>query len=210
MVPRLAPARRRLLLWAALCLACLSPLRATTVIPPTFEELVNESDYVVRAVVESTRAEYRDTAQGRIIMTFVQLRVREIVAGQPPARIELELVGGRIGDDRLVLVGAPTFAVGDEDFLFVRDNGRNVHPLFALMHGRYPVLRDQASGAEYVARSNAVPLQDVAEIALPVAEGGIAALQQRRSDPASALTPARFSSLIKAARRPDYVRQRLH
>lgn len=207
---RPASALARWSLMVACALAALTATHATTVVPPEFDELVNESDYVVRAVVESTRAEYRQTAQGRVIMTIVQLRLRETLAGQPPARIELEMVGGQIGDDRLVLVGAPTFAVGDEDFLFVRDNGRNVYPLYALMHGRYRVLRDAATGTDYVARSNAVPLQDVAEIALPLAEGAAATVLQRTVSPADALTPAQFTARIKSARRSDYVRQRLN
>jgi hypothetical protein len=182
-------------------------VRATTVVPPEFELLVNESDYVVRAVVESVRAEYRDGPQGRLIWTLVGLRVTEKVAGQPPDRLELAMAGGEIGNDRLVLVGAPTFRVGDEDFLFVRDNGRTIHPLFALMYGRYPVLRDAATGAAYVARSNRVPLQDVAEVALPLAEGPAAALQQRAVRTGDALTPAAFARQIQAKVDPHHVRR---
>lgn len=181
--------------------------RATTVVPPEFDLLVNESDYVVRAVVESVRAEYRDGPQGRLIWTLVGLRVTEKVAGQPPDRLELAMAGGEIGNDRLVLVGAPTFRVGDEDFLFVRDNGRTVYPLFAMMYGRYPVLRDAATGAEYVARSNRVPLQDVAEVALPLAEGPASALQQRAVRTADALTPAAFARQVRAKVDPNHVRR---
>ena len=181
--------------------------RATTVVPPEFDLLVNESDYVVRAVVESVRAEYRDGPQGRLIWTLVGLRVTEKVAGQPPDRLELAMAGGEIGNDRLVLVGAPTFRVGDEDFLFVRDNGRTVYPLFAMMYGRYPVLRDAATGAEYVARSNRVPLQDVAEVALPLAEGPASALQQRAVRTADALTPAAFARQVRAQVDPNHVRR---
>lgn len=198
-----------LLVVATLLPAFLTPARATTVVPPDFTELVNESDYVVRAVVESIRAEYRNTPQGRVIVTFVQLQVRETLAGQTPARVELEMIGGQIGDDRLELVGAPRFRVGEEDFLFVRDNGTNVHPLYALMHGRYRVLRDSATGDEYVARSNAVPLQDVAEIALPLADGPAAAVLQRAVPASRALTPAQFAAQVRAAIRTDYVRRQL-
>lgn len=182
---------------------------ATTVVPPEFELLVNESDYVVRAVVDSVRAERREGAQGPTIWTRVGLRVTEKVAGPAPNRIELTMAGGEIGGERLVLVGAPVFRVGDEDFLFVRDNGRVVYPLFAMMYGRYPVLRDATSGAEYVARSNHVPLQDVAEVALPLAEGPAAALLRRGVRPGEALTPAAFAARIRSALNPGYVRQKV-
>lgn len=134
-----------------------APLQATTVVPPDFEQLVNESDYVARAVVESVRSEYRDGPQGRLIYTRVRFALREPVVGSTFAKFELEMLGGQIGDDCLIVTGAPVFHVGDEDFLFVRDNGRTITPLVAMMHGRYPVRRD-ASGREFVTRNNDVPL----------------------------------------------------
>lgn len=200
---------RRLVLAGLLAPFLLVSLRATTVVPPDFDQLVNESDYVVRAVVESTRAEYRDGPQGRLIVTIARLRIRETVAGQPPATVDLEMLGGQIADDRLIVNGAPIFRVGDEDFLFVRDNGRSITPLVALMHGRYPVHRDAASGREYIARSNDVPLQDVAEVALPMTTGEVAARQRRAVRASDALSPADFSAKIRSTRRADYVRQPL-
>lgn len=204
------PLRRALCLRALallVSLAIAAPHHATTVAPPDFDQLVNESDYVVRAIVESVRAEYRDGAQGRLIVTKVRLRLRETVTGQPPATVELEMLGGQIGDDRLIVNGAPIFRVGDEDFLFVRDNGRSITPLVALMHGRYPVHRDATTGREFIARSNDVPLQDVAEVALPMTTGSVAERQRRIVKPADALTPADFSAKIRSTRRTDYVRQ---
>lgn len=191
----------------ALALPLPSSLRATTVVPPDFDLLVNEADYVVRAVVVSVRAEYRDGPQGRLIFTRVRFASRESVVGPTPAAIELEMLGGTIGNDTLILTGAPVFRIGDEDFLFVRDNGRTITPLVAMMHGRYPVRRDE-SGREFITRNNGVPLQNVAEVALPLTAGGGASIQRRTVDPADALTPAQFTAQIRATRRADYVRQR--
>lgn len=174
-----------------------NPAAATSVVPPEFEQLVTGSDYVVRAVVESTRSEYRDGPQGRVIVTFVRLRVQENVVGEPPAVLELEMLGGRIGDHEMRIAGAPVFAKGDDDILFVSGNGRTFYPLYALMHGRYPVKRDARTGREYVSRSNAVPLQSVREISLPMATGGAAALQQRAVSPSAAFSPADFIARIK-------------
>jgi hypothetical protein len=202
--PLLRTARLCVLLLLGLPLA-----RATTVVPPDFDQLVNEADYVVRAVVEAVRAEYRDGPQGRLIVTKARLRIRETAAGQPPAVVELEMLGGQIGDDRLIVNGAPIFRVGDEDFLFVRDNGRTITPLVAMMHGRYPVHRDAKTGREFVTRSNDVPLQDVAEVALPMTTGAVAERQRRAVNASTALSPAEFVSQIRATRRADYVRQQL-
>ncbi len=193
----------------AICNALVPAVRATTVIPPDFAQLVNESDYIVRAVVKSVTSEWRPSAGGRKIITKVALEVREVVAGTPPAEVVLEMLGGQVGDEAMVLEGAPQFEVGEDSILFVSGNGRTIVPLVAMMHGRYPVLREGATGREYVARNNRVPLADPAEVALPMADGSVADLQRRMSTPAQALTPAQFTARIKAAVNPNYARARL-
>jgi hypothetical protein len=99
-----------------------------------------------------------------------------------------------------VVAGVPQFKVGDEDIFFVQGNGRNFYPLYAVMHGKYPVRRDQTTGREYVTRSNGVPLTDVAQVALPMAAGPAAELQRRMSRTTDALSPAEFSRLIRKER----------
>lgn len=151
----------------ALCVA-VSPsmLRATTVQPPTFNELVNQSDCIVRAVVKSVTAEYARPGSRRIV-TKVELGVKEVIAGMPAEPLVLTLLGGRIGDEEMILEGAPQFRVGEEDILFVQGDGKQIYPLTAMMHGRYPIRRDDG-GAEIVTRGNDVPLHDTAEVALPI------------------------------------------
>jgi hypothetical protein len=145
----------------ALCAAWAIGAMATTVVPPTFDQLVNESDYIIRAVVKSVTSEYRTNTSGKTIITKVALDVREVVAGTPPPEVVLEILGGKIGDEQLVLAGAPQFKVGDEDILFVKGNGRTVVPLMAMMHGRYPILHEAVSGRRYMARDNKVPLGEI-------------------------------------------------
>ena len=124
----------------------------------------------------------------------------EVVAGMPPQPLVLVMLGGRSGDRELVVAGVPQFKVGDEDIFFVQGNGRNFYPLYAVMHGKYPVRRDQTTGREYVTRSNGVPLTDVAQVALPMAAGPAAELQRRMSRTTDALSPAEFSRLIRKER----------
>lgn len=181
---------------------------ATTVIPPDLAKLANESDYVVQSVVTSVHSEYRDGPEGRAIVTKVGIDVREVITGRPPRVVVLEMLGGRIGDDEMIVEGAPRFKVGDVDVLFVKDNGRAIYPLLAIMYGRYPILRDPATGREYVARSNHLPLADGAEIGLPVVTGAAAELQRRLAGPAVGLSPAQFAQQIKAAIDPGYLRAR--
>lgn len=178
------------------------PLVATTVEPPDFAELVRGSDFVVRARVKSVEPEARRQQGRALIFTRVTVEVLEVIAGEPPAPLVLTLLGGRLGEDELVVEGVPTFAVGDEDILFVQGNGVNFHPLYAVMHGRYPVKHDAATGRAYVTRNDGVPLADVAEVALPLGETGAPAarLQRRLRAPADALTPAEFAQHIRQVR----------
>ena len=180
-------------------LLLIAPARATTVVAPEFSELVNKSDYIIRAVVKSVRAEMETGANGRKIHTFVELEVREVIAGTPPTPLVLRLLGGTVGKEEMVLQGAPKFQVGDEDILFVRGNNRMAYPLVGIMHGRYPIRQDAATNRRYVARSNGVPMQSTAEVARPmtgstaVPGAGAPALAAR------ALTPEQFVQQIKSA-----------
>jgi len=183
---------------------------ATSVVPPDFPQLVNESDYIVHAVVKSVTSEWREKQGHRHIFTLVELDVREVISGSPPQPLILEILGGRVGDEEMVVSGVPRFQVGDEDILFIQGNGQNICPLFAIMHGRYPILKEKDTGREYVARSNTVPLQDTAEVGLPMSEGSAAALQLRLKNISQALTPADFARRIKITVNPAYrkIRQR--
>jgi len=174
---------------------------ATTVVPPEFPQLVSGSDCIVRAVVKNVTSVKKSRAPGRSakIFTEVELQVIEVIAGTAPASLTLEMLGGRIGDQELTVEGAPQFHVGDEDILFVRGNGNNLSPLRGMMYGRYPILKDPATGRAYVARADQAPLRSTAEVSLPLGEHGAA--QQRSAQAASAvpLSPEEFIRQIKSA-----------
>lgn len=183
-----------------------SRLWATTVIPPDFDQLVNDSDYIIRAVVKSVDSEYQTTnSGGKKIVTKVALDVKEVIAGTPPNDVVLEILGGRVGNERMVVEGAPTFKVGDEDILFVRGNGHTVVPLVAMMHGRYPIMRD-ATGRKYMARENREPLADTAEISQPITKAGTATVKEPAKAASQAMTPEEFIQRIKSTVNPRYVR----
>lgn len=175
---------------------------ATTVRPPAFTELVRESDYVVRARARKVESAIHERNGRKWIESKITLEVLEVIAGAPPSPLVLTMLGGRVGDEIMVVAGAPIFAVGDEDILFVQGNGVNFHPLYAMMHGRYPVKHDAATGRDYVTRNDGVPLVDVAEVALPLGEAGApgAVLQRRLRRSADALTPADFARRIRETR----------
>lgn len=191
---------RRLVL--ALAFAGLARLAATTVEPPAFGALVNDSDCIVRAVTRAVTSEKRPGPNGPRIRTRVELEVLEVVAGTAPARLTLDFLGGEVNGERLIVSGSPRFRVGDEDILFVSGNGRSFCPLYAMMHGRYAVATDSDTGRRYVVRSDGMPLRDTAQISSPMEEHRPADAAARSAAVATALEPAEFIRRIRAAVKP--------
>lgn len=148
---------------AMLCLA--HALSALSVIPPTFDELVQKADCVLQTEVVSSKAEWTGEGSNRHIVTLVKVRVEACVVGEAPQEMELRFFGGQVGDEGMVISGMPSFAVGDHDILFVRNNGKSFCPLVHVGHGRYYIVRSQANGSSFVARSDGTPLRETADVA---------------------------------------------
>jgi len=183
-------------------LAALPGLRATTVVAPDFDRLVNSADYVVRATVKSIASGWRpnpDKPGESYIGTNVELEVHEVISGTPPSPLVLDLVGGRIGDRELKIDGAPAFKVGDEHILFVRGNGRQVIPLVGMRHGAYPILRDKRTGDARVMRSGGKFLYDEREVSLPETAASPAPARDPQAKP---LSPAEFANRIRSTHKP--------
>jgi hypothetical protein len=176
--------------------------RATTVEPPSFPELVAEADAIYRGHVTSVQARRVEGAGGgSTIKTFVTFAVERMLKGAEQPEVVLQFLGGTVGDDTLTVGGMPQFHVGQREIVFVQKNGAQFCPLVRVMHGRYHVETDAASGREFVARENHAPLTDVAQVQLPMSAAPIAAL---RSTPAQGLTPAAFeSSILSEVRQPS-------
>lgn len=189
--PRLAS------LGLGLLLLVLSPIRshATTVQAPEFPALVDQADYVVRAVVKSSQSEWRETNGHRYIATRVTVEVREIIKGTPPQPLVLDFLGGRVGDDELIVEGTPRLTVGEEDILFVHGNGTVFYPLVGVMHGFYPIYHDKTSGMDYVARSNGMPLYSEKDVALPMAQLSATKIVNAQAKP---MTAAAFTARVRA------------
>ena len=195
-LPRFTPAGLCLILALAS-----QPLLATSVEPPAFTSLVSQADYVVRGVVTAIEPEWREAAGKPFIASKVTVEVREIIRGNPPSPLVLDMVGGKIGDVELSVDGAPKFNVGDEDILFIKDNRKTFSPLVAVMYGRFPILRDAKTGETFAVRSNGMPLYSEQDVAEPMTR--LSAFKQRRTA-AKPLTAAAFASKIRetSARNP--------
>ncbi len=177
--------------------------RATTVLPPTFDELVNNADYIVHARTKSVTATKATSGHGPKIYTQVELEIVDVVAGTPPAQVTLRLLGGQVGDERMIVEGMPRFRVGDEDVLFVSGNGHAVCPLYGMMHGRFPVRTDPASGRKYMTRENGAPLENTRQIFTPMTASPSVGAAAREAAVSGALGLTDFIRKIRSQVKPD-------
>jgi hypothetical protein len=171
---------------------------ATTVVPPTFTELVAKAQTVFVGQTLDVESRWVSTASGKVIVTLVTFKVERTIKGELGGQTVLEFLGGAVGDDRLEITGMPRFRVGDEDVLFVDDSGRPMCPVVAMAHGRFRVLEDPGTGRLSIARHNFEPLASVSDIGAATAA---------RVTSAKALTLEAFSDAVdKEARRQRAVK----
>jgi hypothetical protein len=142
----------------------------TSVVPPSFAELVNEADAIYRGRVTAVQARRVERAdgEGSVIKTFVTFTVERVLKGPAHKEVTLEFLGGTIGEERMEVTGMPKFNLGAREIVFVQKNGAQFCPLVALMHGRYRVLRDETTTREHIARDNGMPLTTTAEVEMPM------------------------------------------
>jgi hypothetical protein len=177
----------------------LSSLQATTVTPPEFSQLVNEADYVVRAVVKGvTVVEKANPGKRTLPYSMVELEVKQVIVGTPPSPVILEVLGGKIDGREMYIEGAPRFTVGEEAIFFVQGNRTQIFPLVRMMHGLYPIKKSTDTGREYVTRSDGEPMKSTVEV-----QRALHREDTNGNDPlateALALSPESFVTQIRSA-----------
>ena len=180
---------RRLSLLTTLCLlAAAGVARSTTVIPPTFDQLVAEARTVFVGEVMSQRSVMDTSAQGRTIHTIVTFRVEDVWKGTLGAVTQLEFLGGTVGELTLKVSGMPTFAVDQRSVLFVSGAARSISPLVGLSYGRFRVERSTSDGIDRVRTNDGRSL------------GAITEIGPQRPSSFQSITPMRLSELAAAVR----------
>jgi hypothetical protein len=146
-----------------IALAALHCTMATTVIPPTFNELVDEADAIFQGSVTSVKSEWVGEGAQRHIMTYVTFKVDQTIKGDVGSEYTLRMLGGTVDGETMAVSDAPKFEVGNKDILFVQNNGTQFIPLVGIMHGRFHVRTDQ-TGREVVAKNNGETLKSLAHV----------------------------------------------
>jgi len=142
----------------------LASANATTVIPPTFEEMTDRAELIFVGKVVSSRAEWRTAGTNRVIFTLVEFERQEILKGEAGGSVTLQFLGGTVGDVTLEVDGIPKFNPGDRELLFVERNGVQFCPLVGVFHGKFGVRKDPKSGRDTLVMHHGRSLREVAEI----------------------------------------------
>jgi hypothetical protein len=151
------------LIFSLACLAALDRSQATTVIPPTFDELVAQADVIFQGVATGVQSQWVGEGAQRHIVTYVTFKVEESLKGNAGQNYTMRMLGGTVDGETMAVSDAPKFKVGDKDILFVQNNGTQFIPLVGIMHGRFHVKHDQ-SGQEIVTDNEEEPVTNVAHL----------------------------------------------
>ena len=174
------------LILASLALG-LSPIAATTVIPPTFDQLVGQAEMIFQGSVTEVRSVWAGEGAQRHIDSYVTFQVEDALKGKPGASFTIRLLGGTVDGETMEVTDSPKFKVGDRDILFVEHNGDQFVPLVGIMHGRFHVQRDEQTGRDFVTTGEGEPVHNLSKLGR----------EEESVTAAEALSPGEFKSQIQ-------------
>ncbi|MEP6782580.1 MAG: hypothetical protein ABI983_02860 [Acidobacteriota bacterium] len=129
--------------------ALIASADATTVVPLSFEQLVNESAAVVYGRVSDVRPQW--TADRRFIESVVSVQVITRMKGSAGETIAFTVPGGQIGRYLNFIPSSPVFASGDLAVFFLTSHGARLPVTTGFTQGIYRVQRDANSGSMLMA-----------------------------------------------------------
>jgi len=174
----------RSLLLILSAVAAFGSARATTVIPPTFDELVGRAELIFQGTVSDVKSQWTGEGAQRCIVTYVTFTIEDSLKGASGSSYTLRMLGGTVGDQTMEVTDAPKFKAGDRDIVFVENNGTQFIPLVGIMHGRFRVQEDLPTGSEIVVTERGEFVSDVRKLGKEehVAGGRIASPPLRAAD----------------------------
>lgn len=126
-----------------MCVALVTPSRAVTVAPLTFEQLVNQSAAVVFGRVVDVRGDFTDDR--RAIHSVVTVEVLRGIKGRTGETLSFTVPGGQAGRYLNLIPGGPVFAPGDLSVFFVSSRGARLPVITGFTQGIFRVQRGAAN-----------------------------------------------------------------
>jgi hypothetical protein len=178
------------LLPLALIATSFTCITASTVIAPTFEQLVQQAELIFQGTVTDVRSVWEGEGAQRHIDTYVTFHIDEKVKGQATSSYTIRMLGGTVGDETMEVTDAPKFKVGDRNILFVEHNNEQFVPLVGINHGHFRVQRDEQTGRDIITTGEGEAVRDLAQL-------GHSEDAAITNDAAEALSPDDLKSAVK-------------
>lgn len=156
--------KTKYLLPLALIVLAVVRVLASTVIPPTFAQLVQQAELIFQGTVTNVQSIWEGEGAQRHIDTYVTLQVEDSVKGNPGASYTIRLLGGTVGDETMEVTDTPKFSVGDREILFVEHNFDQFVPLVGIGNGRFHIQHDQQTGRDAVTTDEGAPVRDLTKL----------------------------------------------
>ena len=141
--------RRRLLraatsavILAGSLLAAPTSARATVIVPADLGELSRDALAIARGRVVAVDAQW--TPGRRSIETLVTLHTDQYLKGRFGETVQFRVPGGVLGRYRNIVMGAPTFVVGQHVIVFLGAKGPSVPFVLGLSQGVFRVVQGAA------------------------------------------------------------------
>jgi hypothetical protein len=130
-----------------LCNAAVS----TTLAHMSIAKLTQSSRLIVRAHCVENKSAW-DAGE---IWTFIALEPTEIWKGSVQSRVNVRLLGGRVGNLTSYVSGVPRFQVGEEVVLFLAPTAHGDFSVVSWVQGTFRVHRDPRTGADSATQDSA-------------------------------------------------------
>ena len=148
-----------------------STASATTILPTDPSKSVDQAELIFMGrVVDS---QFVVSGDGKYPFTFVTFEILDTFKGRTDGtEITLRFDGGDVAaaQERLEVVGMPTFDLGDEALLFVAGNGKWGCPIVGWWQGRLDVINHPRTGAPMLVSHTGAPVEGVSRHTWETAE----------------------------------------
>jgi hypothetical protein len=162
--PFLNQMKIKYLLPLALIATSFTCITGTTVIPPTFEQLVQQAELIFQGTVTDVRSVWEGEGAQRHIDTYVTFQIDENVKGKATSSYTIRMLGGTVGDETMEVTDSPKFKVGDREILFVEHNNEQFVPLVGINHGHFHLQRDEQTGRDIVMNGEGEAVRDLGQL----------------------------------------------
>jgi hypothetical protein len=180
------------LILVAVAISCIR-VPATTVIPPTFDQLVQQAELIFQGTVTDMKSVWEGEGAQRHISTYVTFQVEDTVKGNPGKSYTIRMLGGTVGDLTMEITDTPKFHKGDREILFVEHNYDQFVPLVGINHGHFRVQHDDASGRDILVNGEGEPVRDLAKLGR----------EEESVSAAEAISPDELKSAVKEKLKSD-------